>query len=262
MKLNKKNNSHAINLLFSSKKELLYQKLQLPEDLRILSIIGAGGKTSVMYQLAKEYASLGKKVLCTTSTHIFIPPADKIPITLFAPVSCQQIKESFCHSPVIVVGVRESSNKLSSVPFSFFQEALKIADLILCEADGSKRLPMKVPALHEPALIPESDAVIIVSGLSALHRPLAEICHRSKLAAELLNCSPSTSLGVQEFARLIYDPQGLMKNLTNQKEKTYIFLNQADTLQNIKDGEEIKKLLFKQGLSHVLIGSLQKEFME
>ena len=40
---------------------------------RVISIVGAGGKTSTMYDLAEELAAKGARVLITTSTHIAKP---------------------------------------------------------------------------------------------------------------------------------------------------------------------------------------------
>ena len=40
---------------------------------RVISIVGAGGKTSTMYDLAEELAKKGARVLMTTSTHIAKP---------------------------------------------------------------------------------------------------------------------------------------------------------------------------------------------
>ena len=40
---------------------------------RVVSLVGAGGKTSTMYDLAGELADRGARVLVTTSTHIFKP---------------------------------------------------------------------------------------------------------------------------------------------------------------------------------------------
>lgn len=238
----------------------LYQKLQLPKDLKIISVIGGGGKTSTMYQLAREYASLGKKVLLTTSTHILVPPPEEVPVLLYYPVSLEQLSNAFCHSSIVAFGVKENPGKLAGIPLTFFEKASEIADVILCEADGAKMLPVKVPASHEPVIVPNSDAVIILAGLSALYRPLNEVCHRKELAAGLLDCTPSTILGIQEFARLIADSQGLMKHLKGQEEKVRVFLNQSDTLANREDAEAIRNLLLEQGLSHVHIGSLKKDF--
>lgn len=47
----------------------LKQLLSLPER-GIISVIGGGGKTSVIAHLTNEFCREGKTVLCTTTTHI------------------------------------------------------------------------------------------------------------------------------------------------------------------------------------------------
>ncbi len=39
----------------------------------LISIVGAGGKTTTMYTLAAELAAQGKRVVTTTTTNIYIP---------------------------------------------------------------------------------------------------------------------------------------------------------------------------------------------
>ena len=38
----------------------------------IISVVGSGGKTTLIKKLAKQYREEGKTVLVTTSTHMFI----------------------------------------------------------------------------------------------------------------------------------------------------------------------------------------------
>ena len=38
---------------------------------KVISIVGAGGKTTLVHKLAREYHRRGKGVLVTTTTHIF-----------------------------------------------------------------------------------------------------------------------------------------------------------------------------------------------
>ena len=38
----------------------------------IISVVGSGGKTTLIKKLAKQYRAEGKTVLVTTSTHMFI----------------------------------------------------------------------------------------------------------------------------------------------------------------------------------------------
>lgn len=238
----------------------LFRKLQLPENPRIISLIGGGGKTSSMYRLAEEYAALGKKVLLTTSTHILVPPPEIVPILLYYPASLEQLSDAFTRSSIVALGAKEKPGKLSKIPISFFPKALEIADIILCEADGARKLPIKAPAPHEPAIVPDSDAIIIVTGLSCLNQPLKEVCHRKKLAARLLSCTPSAKLTPSDVAALISNSNGLMKGLSSQPDKVHVFLNQADTKELHASGEMIKQLLLQKGLSQVLVGSLHLDF--
>ena len=41
---------------------------------KIISVVGGGGKTSLIFRLAEELAEQGKKVIVTTTTHIAFEP--------------------------------------------------------------------------------------------------------------------------------------------------------------------------------------------
>ena len=41
---------------------------------KIISVIGAGGKTTLIHRLAEEYQRKGNAVLVTTTTHMFAEP--------------------------------------------------------------------------------------------------------------------------------------------------------------------------------------------
>ncbi|NLC63687.1 MAG: putative selenium-dependent hydroxylase accessory protein YqeC [Thermoanaerobacterales bacterium] len=43
------------------------------KGLQMISFVGAGGKTSAMFRLAKELAETNKKVLISTTTKMYIP---------------------------------------------------------------------------------------------------------------------------------------------------------------------------------------------
>ncbi|MDO4555619.1 MAG: selenium cofactor biosynthesis protein YqeC [Lachnospiraceae bacterium] len=247
---------------FMPKESFLRNQLALPDDARIISIIGGGGKTSTMYRLAKEYAAIGKKVLITTSTHILVPSPEEVPVLLYYPVSSEQLADTFSRFPIVAVAAKdkEKEGKLSAVPAHFYEKALETADIILCEADGAKMLPIKAPAFHEPAIVPESDYILILAGLSCLHKPLKEVCHRKDLAARLLGVTPSTLITTDILAQLITDSDGLMKNLHDKKEKVRIFLNQADTEEQMTEGNQVALRLTKDGLEHVFVGSLHRDF--
>ena len=47
-----------------------------------------------------------------------------------------------------------------------------IADFILVEADGSRRLPLKVPATNEPVIPRGNKKTVLICGIDALNRYL------------------------------------------------------------------------------------------
>ena len=59
---------------FKGKQNTITEALQLgiPEH-AVISLTGAGGKTSLIFGWAKELASEGRKVAITTTTHMLSP---------------------------------------------------------------------------------------------------------------------------------------------------------------------------------------------
>ena len=116
-----------------------------------------------------------------------------------------------------------------------------LSDLVLIEADGSKRLPCKVPADHEPVLLPESDIVVAVLGLSALGRSLKECCFRLEKAKKLLSADENHLLTEKDMAAILLSNQGLRKDVGDRR---YIaVLNQCDDRIVRESAEQVRKML-------------------
>lgn len=205
-----------------------------------ICLVGGGGKTTVMYELAAAWVACGRKVLVLTSTHI-LQPADGS----FA-ADAAAVHNLWQQRHYAVIGTPElSTGKLTAPPQDLY-EALKLqADVILCEADGSRHHPCKVPAAHEPVLLPDSDIVLAVAGMDALGRPLAQACQRSQLAAELLGCGAEKILDAQMLTVLLLSEQGARKNVG--KRAYYIVLNKCDLLKAAQQ-EKMLWLLVGEGI--------------
>lgn len=201
-----------------------------------ICLVGGGGKTTVMYELAADWAACGRKVLALTSTHI-LQPADGS----FA-ADAAAVHNLWQQRRYAVIGTPElATGKLTLPPQSVY-EALKLqADVILCESDGSRHHPCKVPAENEPVLLPDSDIVLAVAGMDALGRPLAQACQRSQLAAELLGCSAEKIIDAQMLASLLRSEQGAHKNVG--KRTFYIVLNKCDLLPAAQQEEMLRLLV-------------------
>lgn len=205
-----------------------------------ICLVGGGGKTTVIYELAAMWAACGRRVLVLTSTHI-LHPADGSFAADAAAVHSLWQQERYA-----VIGTPEpATGKLKAPSQGLYNELQLQADVILCEADGSRHLPCKAPAAHEPVLLPDCDMVLAVAGMDALGRQLAQACQRSQLAAALLGCSAEKIIDAQMLASLLLSEQGARKNVGARA--YYIVLNKCDLLKAAQQ-EEMLRLLVDAGM--------------
>ena len=205
-----------------------------------ICLVGGGGKTTVMYELAAAWAACGRKVLVLTSTHI-LQPADGS----FA-ADAAAVQNLWQQGRYAVIGTPElATGKLTAPQQRLYEDLQPQADVILCEADGSKHHPCKAPAAHEPVLLPDSDIVLAVVGMDALGNSLQQACQRPQPAAALLGCSLDSVIDVQMLVALLLSEQGARKNVGARA--YYIVLNKCDLLKAAQQ-EEIRRLLVSAGM--------------
>ena len=205
-----------------------------------ICLVGGGGKTTVMYELAAMWAACGRRVLVLTSTHILRPVDGSFAADVPA------VQDLWQQGRYAVIGTPEAATGKLTAPPQFLYEAMQPqADVILCEADGSRHHPCKVPAAHEPVLLPDSDIVLAVAGMDALGHSLAQACQRPQSAAELLGCSAEKIIDAQMLAALLLSAQGARKNVGTRA--YYIVLNKCDLIKAAQQ-EEMLRLLVGAGM--------------
>lgn len=209
---------------------------QLAKRKAALCFVGGGGKTSIMYELAAKLTSLGCKVLVLTSTHIYQPAPE---VYADSEAAAQKLWQE--GSFAVIGTIERDTNKLTAPASALYSALRHQADIVLCEADGAKHLPCKVPAAHEPALLKECDIVLAVCGLDALGKPLAEVVFRTQLAAAMLNVHEKTLLTAPLLARILTNEQVARKNIGSRE--YYVVLNKCELVTKAQVHELCSSLL-------------------
>ena len=163
----------------------------------VTAIIGRGGKTTLMEQLAKELSKKGR-VIITTTTHICRPKQYE---TLLDADEAA-VSAALERSGIVCVASQAEDGKLCAPKISI--EALaRLADFVLVEADGAKGLPLKAHEAHEPVIPPCAQRVVTVVGIDGIGRPISEVSHRSARYAQLAGVDEETTVTPEIAARVV-----------------------------------------------------------
>lgn len=173
----------------------------------IIAVVGSGGKTTLIKNLAQQYRREGKAVLVTTTTHMFIEP-DTL-LTDDPAVILQTLQKSGYAMAGIPAG--EKIKALSGKTFAAVSAA---ADVVLVEADGSKHMPLKYPNATEPVIPPGTEEIILVWGPHGLGRPARQVCHRLELVTACLGIDGDTPI-TREHVKILLE-KGYMIPLQEQ----------------------------------------------
>ncbi len=230
----------------------------------VISIIGAGGKTSLMFRLARELAESDRSVLTTTTTKIFMPCPEQSPNTIIADSFYELIEtlrrelNRFNH---LSAGSRQipACGKLQGFEPGIINELWQAAffDWIIVEADGAKRRSLKASDLHEPVVPGSTTHLVFVTGLDAIGKPLNDkYVYRAKIFSK--NTDLPMGEPVDEQSVAICTALEVKKaSILLSSALKFVVLNKADTPDKLKSGRKIAACLEKQNFySGIVITSL------
>lgn len=207
---------------------MLSDLLQITKNItQIISLVGAGGKTSIMFELAKELEQKNQRVLVTTTTKIYYPESDRNLDIFFLPLP---INFSPKAGSITVIGkyLDEKTNKIIGLNYQEIKRLSTQFDITIIEADGSKQKALKFPRAGEPVIHPDSNIVIGLIGLNCLGKAInKDNVHRHLLFRESLGYSENQIIQLDMLIDLIKYPLGLFKN-TPIKSRKICILNQLD----------------------------------
>ena len=172
----------------------------------IVAVVGSGGKTTRIYQLAAQYRSQGRTVFVTTTTHMFIEED-----TLLTD-DADRIIGVLRETGYAMAGIPDGQ-KIKALSAETFEAVCAHADVVLVEADGSKQLPLKYPNSTEPVIPENTEEILVVCGLNAIGHRAGEVCHRLELVKECLGIGDDTIITPEHVRTLV--TEGYLRPLRN-----------------------------------------------
>ena len=207
----------------------LRKALRLAPDAQ-MAIVGAGGKTTAMFQIARAF---GTPVVIAASTHLGVWQAKFADRHLIV-THPDDIEGSTgqIEGVTLISGPAGEDDRLGGLDAEMLDALHRLARRLgfplLIEADGARQKPLKAPAEHEPAIPEWVDLVVVTAGLSAIGKPLDESnVHRPEQFARLSGLAAGAEISLDSLVKVLVHPEGGCKGIPDGARRI-VLLNQAE----------------------------------
>jgi len=224
----------------------------------VVAFVGAGGKSGAILAVANGLERGGMSVLVAPTTKMTLGEANDIG-PLVTSDDARELREraekAFAGSPAVVAGSGMlSKNRVGGVDPDWIGDLASLADVVLVEADGSRRRPIKGTADHEPALPGAATLVVAVANVSALGTPLdEEHVHRPEVFSELTGVGPGQSITPDAFATAI--ASGSLATVPPTA-RTTALITGVEPGRSMSDASVITRELWRRGVRNVVLAAL------
>ena len=213
----------------------------------LVCLIGAGGKTSVMFNLASAQKKMGKKVLVTTTTKIYPPENKQCDTVIFGSQPSPDRLKKIPSGTITCLGkaLRRHDNKVIGLDKGYVDHLFdsQVFDCILTEGDGAGRKGIKAPKEGEPVVPEKTTLALGIIGLDTIGKQLNdEHVYQSDRFCTITGANKNDRINEHHIARLILSKNGLFKNVPESC-KRIVLLNKADTLPDLKAPCRIRRIV-------------------
>jgi molybdenum cofactor cytidylyltransferase len=226
------------------------------------AIVGAGGKTSLLFALARE---IPVPVIVTTTTHLGVNQAAlaDVHLKMTSVDELGQIIERISqHQVSLLTRPGEHDGRLDGFSPEEVDQIVEQARMqnipVLVEADGARQLALKAPAEHEPVIPSSAELVLVVAGMSGIGKVLSdETVHRSHLFGQICEREPGELVRPEDIAAVLNHSLGGRKNIPLGARRVAI-LNQCDGKVEQSDALRIASII-DRNFSSIVLCCMQPE---
>ena len=203
-----------------------------------VSLSGGGGKTTLMVALASYYRNLGKRVLMTTTTKIMSPAfhdygadhvfGDDSVLDFFPDSACS----------VLYALRNDETGKWTSPPLQQLDALRERYDVMINEADGSRRLPLKIHTPRDPVIPAFTTDTVCITGVWGIGRTACEVSFGD---------GRNIPVDGEYLQWYVDDPEGLLKGSIPGR-RTILFngaeaFSAPEILKKLKYPDDVRVLL-------------------
>jgi probable selenium-dependent hydroxylase accessory protein YqeC len=233
-----------------------------------ISLAGAGGKTTLMFRLAKELFLAGKKVVTTTTTKI-LEPASGETVSLFINLDEEELKQ-FVHKHldeykhITIARERLESGKLKGVSSDLVNDlwSSNEIDYIIIETDGAAGRPVKAPREGEPVIPSSTTLVVAILGVDGVGMEVSEEnVFQAERVSKLTGIPISGKMTDEGMAVLLTHPKGIFKGAPPSS-RVIAFLNKVDIPNGVIKAKGIAQKIMERKhpqIERVVLGQLRIE---
>lgn len=231
-------------------------------DHEVVAFVGAGGKTSAMFRLARELRADGATVVVTTTTKILVPassPDLRVVVEADHSRLLAATATALEHGRVPVVArATLPEGKLEGIPPEWVADLARLRGVthVLVEADGAARRPITAPREGEPVIPGSATVVVPIVGIDALGRPASEVAHRPERVAAVTGLAASDRLDARAIASVLLGPQGNTRGAPDGARIVPV-VNKADDPQRVRAARELVAELRRAGAERVVVATLE-----
>lgn len=232
---------------------------------KVITMIGGGGKTSLLYYLIGLLQGQGIAAIGTTTTkmsrHCSLGRFIEIDNVVAAQQAVKEVR-NIAEPMVLVTGPDPKDlGKMVGCPAAWIEElaAREHKMVFVVEGDGSAGKSLKGHLPHDPVIPNLSAMVIVMIGIDSLGALLLDDnVHRSKRVSELLGKQVGDVVTREMVTQLLFHPQGYLHNCPAQSE-IILFINKVESTEKKIQAEKLASELLAYRhpqVKGVIIGSV------
>lgn len=225
----------------------------------VISIVGAGGKTTFMYSLAEELRG-ENRVLVTTTTKIYMPSKKYYDFITINESNFNKYNYEKTNGIYLYGSYLNEENKIIGLDTELLKAQLPYFDYILVEADGSKRKSIKGWKDDEPVISKNTHKTIGILSIDALGKKVnAENVHRLYEFKSITNSKENEIVTEKHLTSLVFHNKGLFKDSKGEK---VLFINKVDGENELILAQRVAANILENNHNYVdkiIIGSLKNK---